>query len=234
MVSQTSSANAVQAYYDRLWASKAGCPAAHDIVGPTRTDVARRLLRPGTRLLDVGCWGGEGLGRMDAASRFSELYGVDLIPASVEAARARGIQASLVDLNQQALPFADGLFDAVTCLAVIAQVFDPERTVAELARVLRPGGQLVLSVPNVAVLPNRLALLVGRRPRTSPDPAWDGGQLHYFTLGATRDLLERHGLVVQSVHPTGRRPMLRRVWPALLSRDLVFDVRRAERAGDGR
>ncbi len=225
------SGDAIRRYYDELWVRKtAGAPEAGTSAA-SRTDVARRLLSPGTRLLDVGCWGGEGLERMEAASRFPELYGVDLIPASVEAARARGIQASVVDLNQQALPFADGFFDAVTCLAVIAQVFDPVRAVAELARVLRPGGQLVLSVPNVAVLPNRLALLLGRRPRTSPDPAWDGGQLHYFTLGATRELLERHGLRVRAVAPTGRWLAPRRLWPALLSRDLVFDARRAEPGG---
>ena len=41
-------------------------------------------------------------------------------------------------------------------------------------------------------------------------------------------MLERHGLRVRAFHPTGRWLELRRLWPALLSRDLVFDARRAE------
>jgi len=218
----------VRDYYDELWKRKAS-PAAepHDGRGVTRTDVARRVLTWGDRLLDVGCWGGEGLARMRAADRFRELYGVDLVPASVEKARSRGVLAEVVDLNLQKLPYADGYFDAVTCLAVVPQVFDPERAVAELARVLRPEGQLVLSVSNVAFLPIRLALLRGRLPRTSPDPGWDGGQLHYFTLGATRDLVARHGLRIVGIHAIGRWLPLRQLWPSLLSRDLVLDLRRS-------
>jgi len=224
----TPSRDTVHDYYEQLWRRKSSPTSLrHDGRGQTRTDVARRILVAGNRLLDVGCWGGEGLARMRAADRFRELYGVDLVPASVEQARSRGVQADVVDLNQQALPYPDGYFDVVTCLAVVAQVFDPERTVVELARVLRPAGQLVLSVPNVGFLPIRLALLGGRLPRTSPDPGWDGGQLHYFTLSATRELVERHDLVVAGIHATGRWLFLRQLRPSLLSRDLVFDLRRA-------
>jgi SAM-dependent methyltransferase len=225
---QGSRHDTVHDYYEDLWSRKASpTTVPHIGRGATRTDVARSVLIAGDRLLDVGCWGGDGLARMEAAGRFRELYGVDLVPASVEKARSRGVRAEVVDLNLQGLPYSDGYFDAVTCLAVVPQVFDPERAVAELARVLRPEGQLVLSVSNVAFLPIRLALLRGHLPRTSPDPGWDGGQLHYFTLGATRELVAGHGLRVIGIHATGRLVSLRQLWPSLLSRDLVFDLRRS-------
>lgn len=219
----------VLTYYRRLWELKSGpvSPAWTRGPGTTRTDVARSVLWGGERLLDVGCWGGEALQRMNAAAAFRELYAVDLLESSVAAARARGIRAEVVDLNRQSLPYEHAFFDAATCLAVLAQLFDPASTVAELRRVLRPKGQLVLSVPNLAVLPNRLKLLLGRRPRTSPDPGWDGGQLNYFTLADTRRLLERGGFTIHRVHAVGRWVVFGRFWPALLSRDLVFDAVRA-------
>lgn len=217
--------DAVQTYYQDLWARKTGPdPIRHAGRGATRTDLASRLLRPGHRLLDVGCWGGEGLERMGAGAIFDELYGVDLLDASVEAARRRGVRAERVDLNHQPLPFPAEFFDAVTCLAVIAQVFDPERAAAQLGRVLRIGGQLILSVGNIAALPHRTALLFGRLPITSRDPGWDGGQLHYFTAAATTGLLERNGLRVQRIHATGRARRLRQLLPTLLSRELVVDA----------
>lgn len=214
----------VQDYYRDLWRGKSEGWIRHDGGGATRTDVAGSLLAGGNRLLDVGCWGGEGLQRMGAAGRFRELYGMDLLDSSVEAARAKGVQARVADLNREPLPFESEFFDAVTCLAVIGQVFDPERAVDELRRVLRVGGQLVLSVSNIAALPHRIALLLGRLPITSRDPGWDGGQLHYFTIAATRALLARHDFGVKRIVATGRWQSLRQVWPALLSRDLVFDA----------
>jgi 2-polyprenyl-3-methyl-5-hydroxy-6-metoxy-1,4-benzoquinol methylase len=220
----------VKAFYEALWENKTsqlgrvGSPAG--VV--TRTDVARRLLKPGGRILDIGCWGGEGLDRMAAGELFRERHGVDLIDASVQQARLKGVKAEVADLNSQKLPYSDAFFDAVTCLGVIGQVFDPERVIADMCRVLRPKGQLVISVTNVAVLPNRLRLLFGFAPRTSRDPGWDGGQLHYFTLTDTRRLLEHHGLQIRGVYSTGRWLRVRQIWPSVLSRDLVIDTTRLQ------
>jgi hypothetical protein len=105
-------------------------------------------------------------------------------------------------------------------------VFDPERVIEELKRVVRVGGQLVLSIANIAALPHRAALLFGRLPVTSRDPGWDGGQLHYFTAAATRGLLERHDLAVRGMFASGRWLALRQRFPTLLSRELIFDAER--------
>lgn len=89
------------------------------------------------RVLDAGC----GHGYIASLVVAPELVAVDSSPAAVEATAARGIDARLADV--QALPFADGAFDAVMCNWMLYHVPDRPRAIAELARVLRPGGRLV-------------------------------------------------------------------------------------------
>ncbi len=87
------------------------------------------------RVLDVGC----GDGRIPRQYTSPEVVCVDRSEAAVAAARERGLDARLADVRE--LPFADGSFDAVTCNHTLYHVDDRDRAVAELARVLRPGGR---------------------------------------------------------------------------------------------
>jgi SAM-dependent methyltransferase len=91
-------------------------------------------------VLEVG--GGQG----ELAERFVRELGVELqfldqSERMVELARARGLDASVGDA--QDLPFADGQFDCAVAAWMLYHVPDVDRAVAELARVLRPGGRLV-------------------------------------------------------------------------------------------
>jgi len=127
-----------------------------DPMANPRHEVALRLLRGGHRFLDIGCWDGYFLERIRETGLYQELYGVDIVPEGVETVRAKGFQAQVVDLNREPLPYPDKYFDGVTILAVLEHIFDPYAVIREVYRVLRPGGELVIAVPNVASFTNRI------------------------------------------------------------------------------
>lgn len=103
----------------------------------------RITLRPGSRVLDAGCGSGRELDELAARGRVA---GVDLSPVAVASARARG-HADVHCAPIERLPFADATFDLVTCLDVIEHTPDDRVALAELRRVTRPDGLLVVTVP---------------------------------------------------------------------------------------
>ncbi|GAB2517093.1 class I SAM-dependent methyltransferase [Nocardiopsis aegyptia] len=78
----------------------------------------------------------------------TDLTGVDLSPGMLARARERaeavGIDAAFVEGDAQDLPFADGEFDSVVCALALCTIPDQRAAVAEMWRVLRPGGRLAL------------------------------------------------------------------------------------------
>lgn len=107
-------------------------------------------LPPG-RLLDVGC----GKGRFLAAARDAgwDGIGVEFAPASAAAARdLAGVDVLVGDFTEIAVP---GEFDAITFWHVLEHLPDPAAAVARAARLVRPGGRVVISVPNIDSLQAR-------------------------------------------------------------------------------
>ena len=220
--------------------------AAHRI--DLRESRIRKLLRlletetPG-RLLDVGCAGGELAALL--AARGWRVQGAEAEPVLLEAARARGVDARAVDLDRTPLPWPDGAFDAVVAAEVIEHVVDTDHLLAEIARVLRPGGALIVTTPNLASLENRLRLLLGRYPMWMDVGVEGAGHLRYYTPRVLRHQLARHGLTVerhvgnwvplvpQRLLDDRRAPWLARTgdwWPSLAMGILM----RARRAGGTR
>jgi len=100
----------------------------------------------GRRVLDTGC--GDGVLVCAAASRGAEVTGIDPDPAMLDVARSRttkaGVRATFLKGRVERLPFPDASFDVVASITVLCFVPDATGAVREMARVLRPGGRLVL------------------------------------------------------------------------------------------
>ena len=112
---------------------------------------ARLLQAPaGARVLDVGCAFGFGTARLKRRYR---AVGVDASFSLLH--RARGpVRGTLALARAERLPFANAAFDAVVCLEVLEHVQAEAPVLDEIRRVLKPRGELVLSVPNLGLLAN--------------------------------------------------------------------------------
>jgi len=111
-------------------------------------DFYERLeVAPGSRLLDVGCGGGQLA--LIAAREGADVTGVDIAPNLVARAaaraRAEGLRARFEEGDAEALRFEDGSFDVVTSLIGAMFAPRPERVASELLRVCAPGGTIALA-----------------------------------------------------------------------------------------
>jgi len=103
-------------------------------------------LAPRGSVLEVGCGSGMGLPYLQAHARL--VVGGDYTMALLEEARRQLPDAPLVQMDAQHLPFRDSSFDAVLLLEMIYYVADQEAALAECRRVLKPGGKVMVCMPN--------------------------------------------------------------------------------------
>ena len=184
-------------YYDQYWSGSTGWSPP-----PGLDDDLRRWLDPlmvrGRKALDVGCGDGARYGARVHQSGV-EVHGVDISEVAVEAARARGVNARVASLADP-LPYPDATFDVVICLEVLEHLVDPAVVAREIARVLRPGGSALLSVPNSAFWTTRVELLFTGHfnPRGSPVTQrafpWRDPHLRFFNGRSLVAMLAESGL----------------------------------------
>ena len=148
--------------------------------GPHADDLAFEAVAEGSHaaVLEVGSGDGAFAARL-AASLPGDLIAVDLTERAVGLARGRGVTAMQADV--QDLPFEDGRFDCVVAKWMLYHVPDLDRGLAELARVLRPGGRLLATTLSEDTSPE-LWQLLGDEPRSAVSFSRENGE----------ELLRRH------------------------------------------
>jgi SAM-dependent methyltransferase len=149
--------------------------------------------------VDLGCGFGEFLSG-SGVSREGAL-GLDLDRGSLAEARAAGLEVVAADLALS-IPFRSGSLEGATLIEVIEHVFDAEALLAELARVIRPGGWVVLTTPNVAHFTYRVRALTGHAPKQ------EGYHVRFFTRDRLLALIEASGFRVEARASYGKQALL--------------------------
>jgi 2-polyprenyl-3-methyl-5-hydroxy-6-metoxy-1,4-benzoquinol methylase len=183
--------NKKQVFYDKI-------PEHIEMVGYNSDKINFILNSVGAnlRILDVGCNNGS-IGSL-LLKQHNDVYGIDIAEHKILLARKRGVKASILDVENQDLPFKANYFDVVLLTDVIEHVFDTDLLLEKIYRVLKPGGKLLITTPNVASLGRRLMLLLGLNPFLEysthyidfvPCPV---GHIRYYTHSDLRRQLQRH------------------------------------------
>ncbi|HJL15412.1 MAG TPA: class I SAM-dependent methyltransferase [Sandaracinaceae bacterium LLY-WYZ-13_1] len=169
----------------------------HALIDELEASIVEPYAR-GRRVLEAGCGTGLILARLDAVAE--RAVGVDLSAGMLGAAHARGLH--VVQGSVTALPFADASFDTVCSFKVLAHVPDIEGALAELARVTRPGGHLILELYNRWSLRYLARRLAGARrvgaAHTEDDVStrWDTPRAALARLPSSLELVDVRGVRV--------------------------------------
>jgi SAM-dependent methyltransferase len=194
-------------------------------------------------ILDVGCGDGFATGVAVQRNRAHRFVGLDWSAASLTLASKRGLTLLRAELDT-GLPVKSGSVDVVIMSEVIEHLVDTDSAIEEAHRVLKPGGSLLLSTPNLAAWYNRGLLALGIQPVFSEvslrsvfgrPGSQVAGHLHIFTRRALVEILAAYGLEVLRVRgaryhdvPALLRPLDRLFcyWPSAAS-ILLVQARRA-------
>ncbi len=170
-----------------------------------RNKVAASLLDGNDHtIVDLGC--GEGIALEMAAGMFpgADVFGVDYLAENIEICSQHGLRAIRGDLYDLDIP--DGSVDAAMLQEVIEHLHEPHAAVAEIHRILRPGGKLIIVFPN-----DRTWKFVWRMMLMFKEANYDYGHVRQWTPRSSRRFLTERGFDVFYSRPT---PLP--IWPIAL------------------
>lgn len=152
------------------------------------------------RWIDMGCGQGEFL-EFARAQGHAAAIGLDYWATNAKGMTQAGCPALTADLNK-GLPFRDGALDGATLIEVIEHIVRAEDLIAELGRVIRPGGWLIVTTPNVVHWTYRMRTLTGHPPKQ------EGYHYRFFTRKTLAAILADAGFALDGYASFGKQALL--------------------------
>jgi SAM-dependent methyltransferase len=122
-------------------------------------------LAPGCKaIVDLGAGHGDDLLLARKAHADAKLHAVEAYPPYIQELESKNITVHKLNIEKDPLPFGNNSVDAVIVNQILEHVKEIYWIFHEITRVLRPGGSLIIGVPNIAALHNRILLSIGRQP----------------------------------------------------------------------
>ena len=174
-----------------------------------RSDVAELVPQGCTRVLDVGCGYG-GLGRMLHARGVAQVFGVEINPDA--ASRLDGVYADywIGDVEQVNLPAGIEAFDCIVFADVLEHLRDPWGALKRYLQWLKPGGEVVVSIPNVRNIALLYNVLLRGRWRYEESGLLDRTHLRFFTRADILEMLADAGLEIELIRQNREKLSLSR------------------------
>lgn len=164
---------------------------------------------------DIGCMGGMAT-PFYAATGIKILHGYDISDVLLDRLRTRGFEGFYWNVDGGKCPMPDNSYDVIIAGEIIEHIVDTDSFAEELHRILKVGGHLILSTPNLASWYNRIRLFRGLPPRCYPgtsstirqDPLIDNNHIRVNVLSEWVHFLECHGFRVKEIHGSSHLQVL--------------------------
>jgi 2-polyprenyl-3-methyl-5-hydroxy-6-metoxy-1,4-benzoquinol methylase len=189
-----------------------------------RKDILPLLPEKCGDVIELGCGDGGTLAWLKAERHARHTTGMELClkPASLARMQVDHVIQGNIELTIKKLNHHS--YDLVLCLDVLEHLVDPWAVVQEIYTLLRPGGSIIISLPNVRNYTVVLPLLFNGTWNYKKDGIMDQTHLRFFSREGAKNILTKNGFIIKNSVDTGLQPRRKmEIWKAVLARTILRD-----------
>ncbi len=187
----------MEEFYERYWSSEKEDLPDFNLKWPKLRKFIP--LKPQITIVDFGCGNGRLIREIKALNPSARLIGLDVSENALKKARRFLPEVEFFKIGEK-IPLNDNSVNFIFCSEVIEHIYDTEKLFSEWQRILKPGGQLLLTTPYHGFIKNLLITLFAFDKHFSPT----GSHIRFFSKKILFSLLNQHNLKIKKYGYYGR------------------------------